>query len=660
MLTFLGIADRYKPKWVVWENVPGVLSSNGGRDFGTFLAALGELGYGWAYRVLDAQWFGVAQRRRRVFVVGCLGDQRGAAALLFERESVSRHPAPSREARQRLATNTEASVGAGSWWNGEDLAGTLTKQNANGAQRMPDKDNFGAVLMRQREGKDGGGKGPLISEEKSLTLATSNDQVLAQPVAFDVYNQQETGEVSKVVASRSDADTASIVFQAVAEVGPTIGSSGPPYSRTGNERVETDALAICAMQVRRLTPGLNPTCSQGGTTVMQPIAFKPGQSAAARSLGAQVDIACTLEGGGGGNNKQAIAQPVAYGIDGEQNCSEELIGTLRSHQSGGYEGARVAQPVAIDTYNQTVTGDTTQTLCSRGDTPGGNAHLVPAVQTAMQVRRLTPVECERLQGFPIVRQMLYIAVCLDQASGSVDVALRCHRLQSNVWPADASELMQFAATAEGHSSTPQVSQDPLALVRVLMHSEAKVQELHSAGKLIWSVKSAEGQSECRQPTQVETIAHALARHSHVVVKEAIDGKVGSQQSISGSSHQKNGEVCVTLSIAGTKANASDATNDHHGDRPQFTTSELGQVIPKEDSTLATALCSVLHAIAGSIPVQTLPENFSIAIEVGRGYTNIPWRKKAEAPDGPRYKALGNSMAVPVMRWIGERINKQPC
>ena len=220
MLTFLGIADRYRPKWIVWENVPGVLSSNGGRDFGTFLAALGELGYGWAYRVLDAQWFGVAQRRRRVFVVGCLGDQRSAAAVLFESESVSRHPAPSREARKGTATDAEASVGAGSWWNGEDLAGTLTKQNANGAQRMPDKDNFGAVLMRnregnadcgvelcgplnardykdpgtdgmnrnsakmipilmrQREGKDGGGKGPLISEEQSLTLATSNDQVL--------------------------------------------------------------------------------------------------------------------------------------------------------------------------------------------------------------------------------------------------------------------------------------------------------------------------------------------------------------------------------------------------------------------------------------------------------------------------------------------------
>ena len=87
MLTYLAIAERYQPRWLVWENVPGVLSSNGGRDFGTFLGALGQLGYGFAYRVLDAQYFGVAQRRRRVFLVGYLGDWRRAAAVLFERES---------------------------------------------------------------------------------------------------------------------------------------------------------------------------------------------------------------------------------------------------------------------------------------------------------------------------------------------------------------------------------------------------------------------------------------------------------------------------------------------------------------------------------------------------------------------------------------------
>ena len=86
-LTYLAIAERYAPRWLVWENVPGVLSSRGGRDFGSFLGALGKLWYGFAYRVLDAQFFGVAQRRRRVFVVGYLGDWRRAAAVLFERES---------------------------------------------------------------------------------------------------------------------------------------------------------------------------------------------------------------------------------------------------------------------------------------------------------------------------------------------------------------------------------------------------------------------------------------------------------------------------------------------------------------------------------------------------------------------------------------------
>jgi DNA (cytosine-5)-methyltransferase 1 len=90
MLTFGAIAAKYRPKWLVWENVPGVLSSDGGRDFGTFLGMLGQLGYGFAYRVLDAQYFGVPQRRRRVFVVGCLGDWRSAAAVLFEQESFKR------------------------------------------------------------------------------------------------------------------------------------------------------------------------------------------------------------------------------------------------------------------------------------------------------------------------------------------------------------------------------------------------------------------------------------------------------------------------------------------------------------------------------------------------------------------------------------------
>jgi DNA (cytosine-5)-methyltransferase 1 len=90
--------------------------------------------------------FAVPQRRRRVFVVGCLGDQRRAAEVLFECESVRRDTPPSRAKGQGTAADAQGSVGGGRWWDGGNTAGTLTKQNANGAQRMPDKDNFGAVI----------------------------------------------------------------------------------------------------------------------------------------------------------------------------------------------------------------------------------------------------------------------------------------------------------------------------------------------------------------------------------------------------------------------------------------------------------------------------------------------------------------------------------
>ena len=102
MLTFGAIAAKYRPEWLVWENVPGVLSSNGGRDFGTFLGMLAELRYGFAYRVLDAQYFGLAQQRPRVFLVGHAGNAwQRAAAVLFERESLLRNTAPRGEAGAR-------------------------------------------------------------------------------------------------------------------------------------------------------------------------------------------------------------------------------------------------------------------------------------------------------------------------------------------------------------------------------------------------------------------------------------------------------------------------------------------------------------------------------------------------------------------------------
>ena len=120
-LTYVGILDKFRPKWAIWENVPGVLSSNKGRDFGAFLGALVELGYGWSYRVLDAQYFGVAQRRRRVFVVCHLGDWKPAAKVLFESESLFRNPKKSGIKRKEVAATITARFG-NSRNNHEELA----------------------------------------------------------------------------------------------------------------------------------------------------------------------------------------------------------------------------------------------------------------------------------------------------------------------------------------------------------------------------------------------------------------------------------------------------------------------------------------------------------------------------------------------------------
>lgn len=124
-LVFLRLAERARARWVVWENVPGVLSSGGGRDFGAFLGGLAKLGYGFAYRVLDAQHFGLAQRRKRVFVVGRLGDWRGPAAVLLERSCLRGDSAPSREAGAIPADLTANGVGTCGGDDNQGQAGHL-------------------------------------------------------------------------------------------------------------------------------------------------------------------------------------------------------------------------------------------------------------------------------------------------------------------------------------------------------------------------------------------------------------------------------------------------------------------------------------------------------------------------------------------------------
>ena len=200
-LTYVGILDRLRPQWCVWENVPGVLSSSGGRDFGSFLGALAELGYGFAYRTLDAQYFGVAQRRRRVFVVGYLGDWRPAAEVLFERESVRGNPAPSREARQEIAgaTKTGARPGCEQPYG---IANCLTQRMHKGInttldegqtpilQAIPIHDQATRFAGKRGHNQDGKGNGLGVGKagDPAPTLTKGDKHAVAFQLAGDRDN----------------------------------------------------------------------------------------------------------------------------------------------------------------------------------------------------------------------------------------------------------------------------------------------------------------------------------------------------------------------------------------------------------------------------------------------------------------------------------------
>ena len=345
MLTFLSLADAKKPRWIVWENVPGVLSSNGGKDFGTFLGALGELGYGFAYRVLDAQHFGVAQRRRRVFVVGYLGDWRPAAAVLFERESLSRDSKPSRKKGKETPTDAQGSVGEAGDVScaGGNVSPCVTSKWKTGYGGPSGSNETGNMVYEQvaqpvhafkvRGGCEGGGKGYLGEDEKAFTISTMQDQHIAQPIAYSFDS----------LASNS------------------MKSSNP---HSGCREVET------SKTIDTTTP--EPSKNQGGI---------------------------------------AIAQPIAVDVY-NQSINEKTSQTVLSQKNPTNIGA-VLEPTIIDraAFNQgphAVAGFL-PTQGSKAQGIGYAEEQSPTLRAGcdnygvlhtMAIRRLTPKECERLQGFP--------------------------------------------------------------------------------------------------------------------------------------------------------------------------------------------------------------------------------------------------------------------
>lgn len=214
-LVYLGIVDRVKPKWVIWENVPGVLSSwssveapdeNGEweetNDFSTFVTALEELGYGVAWRVLDAQYFGVPQRRRRIFVVGCLGDWRSAAAVLFDSACVRRNPSPLAEAGARVAALTANGVGTCGADDNQARAGHIVMAHGQGNAEVVEgvsptlnRNHESPIIFDSRQSVSQGGTPSGIAQ-------TLNTDAGRQAVMVDFRNNK-MGDVAQTIAAGS-------------------------------------------------------------------------------------------------------------------------------------------------------------------------------------------------------------------------------------------------------------------------------------------------------------------------------------------------------------------------------------------------------------------------------------------------------------------------
>ena len=224
-LTYLGILDHFRPKWCVWENVPGVLSSGGGRDFGSFLGALAELGYGFAYRVLDAQNFGVAQRRRRVFVVGYLGDWRPAAEVLFESESLrgdtkkgrkeGQDPAKCLTTRIRNDFETESFITTSYSFDDhreglriyKESTSTLCAAAGTGGGNVP----LTMAIQGNLIGRDAGGpQGIGVSESNTMYTLTKAD---VHAVAFGWQNSSQQGmSIDTITPTLDKSKTPAVAF----------------------------------------------------------------------------------------------------------------------------------------------------------------------------------------------------------------------------------------------------------------------------------------------------------------------------------------------------------------------------------------------------------------------------------------------------------------
>jgi DNA (cytosine-5)-methyltransferase 1 len=380
-IEFARLADRLRPLWLVWENVPGVLSIDDGRMFGAFLGMLVECGYGVAYRILDAEYFGVPQRRRRVFVVGYLGDWRAAAAVLLDSACLSGNPPPRRETRK-------------------DVAPTLSARAHGGGGLGTDFDVDGGLIPSTGETShclNAGGMGRQDYETETLLAHT----------LLGKENDSHDFEKQTYIAHALSADGFDASEDGTGRGVPLIaGTLSTRYGAgSGRDLSDSSALLPMAFNLRGREGGAMPEISEGasvrastGGSSNSYIAFS------AKDHGADADeVAPTLRGMGhdlshaNGGGQVAVAFTL-HGSDGTASTASptDVAGSVRTRAPGSIENSSTTAVLQEQSIASPLTASYGKQVDS-SDTSSGPPNLL---HSQMAVRRLTPRECERLQGFP--------------------------------------------------------------------------------------------------------------------------------------------------------------------------------------------------------------------------------------------------------------------
>lgn len=389
MFEYIRAVRELRPRWFVWENVPGAFTSGGGEAYRQLLSEMDALGYGLAWRVLDAQFFGVAQRRERVFLVGSLGTMR-CAEVLFERESLSWDHQSSRQKRQALTEEAQERVG-----EADHDSGCLNPGETQSRRVYPASGVYPTLSTRENSGQSQesvflcqtaqtGSNGKLVKQDDVMNTLDRTNSTAVAALDFnptDARLRYAHDDVSQTLTARAGTGGNQVPLVQVqplaflynqgakarslgiSEISPTLKTDhNPVVAFASNQRDEVRELEVAGA-----------LAAQPGIKQQTYICRADGQTNAMEGE----NLAPTL------TSHAKKDPPLIYPVDESEEMKPVTL-QIRGGKPGGGKGALIQHDMSV-----TLSTHNTQTLIT-GDHE----------KRDLTVRRLTPRECERLQGFP--------------------------------------------------------------------------------------------------------------------------------------------------------------------------------------------------------------------------------------------------------------------